>query len=56
MSFNPETQVAYCKYCYRTHDDWAPATDHDGDCWTCELCDHTSKEDYMKIFRLEESQ
>jgi hypothetical protein len=50
--FDPDTQVAYCKYCYYTHDNWEPG--EESGLWNCRFCDHTSKEEYMRIFQLSE--
>ncbi len=49
MVFDPELQVAYCKYCYTTHDRWETKVD---DAWECHICSHRTHIDYLKIFNL----
>jgi len=58
-TFNPDTHVAHCKYCYERHNDWIHGTilDFDQPVWICERCDHaTSDENMGGILSIEEWQ
>ncbi len=58
-TFNPETQVARCKYCYEQHDNWIQGTrlDFDQPVWICNRCDHaTSDENIEDVLSIEEWQ
>lgn len=40
-----KAKVAWCKYCYTTHDKWWPVEGKPY--WTCGICLHTSAEEFM---------
>ncbi len=47
--FDPELQVAHCKYCYTTHDRWEQ---EEVDAWGCLICNHWTHIDYLEFFNL----
>lgn len=58
-TFDPETQVARCKYCYEQHSDWMHGSrlDFDEPVWICNRCEHaTSDENIENVLSREEWQ
>jgi hypothetical protein len=46
LHFDPEAQVAYCKYCYETHGDWLF---EEGEAWECQRCGHRTRDEYLPV-------
>jgi phage N-6-adenine-methyltransferase len=50
LRFNPESQKAYCKYCYQTHSNWELSAVHANPmCWECLHCNHFSSDAHLEI-------
>lgn len=47
--FDPNTQAAYCKYCYDRHSDWEISGDHAEPVWMCKRCEHYSADRFLEI-------
>lgn len=43
---NEDGQIAYCKYCYTTHDNWGMS---DYGIWNCNICNHGTGDEFMQI-------
>lgn len=41
--------LAYCKYCYETHDDWEFSGDHEPPAWICGRCEHATADMFMGV-------
>lgn len=54
LRFDPTQSMAYCKYCYTTHNDWELSGDHSPAAWVCNRCNHATRDDFMQIEEEEE--
>jgi hypothetical protein len=41
--------MAYCKYCYTTHDEWEIGEGFDCLAWICQRCNHATADDFMEM-------
>lgn len=46
LRYDPTQHMAYCKYCYTTHNDWVCEEDK---AWECQRCTHRTRDDFMQI-------
>lgn len=45
-----ERRLAYCKYCYQTHNKWVLGDDYGNDIvWVCLMCGYATHDNYMQI-------
>jgi hypothetical protein len=56
--YHPNTQEAYCKYCYKTHRLWTRFLDvfPDEIVWECGVCQHRTRDEFMQIVGEEQEQ
>lgn len=46
LRYDPTQHMAYCKYCYTTHNDWVCEEDK---AWECQRCTHRTRDGFMQI-------